>query len=214
MSTTIFKIISGRNRTSERIKRGLIQVKFQRTEILDCYLLQTEYLTDSRGYFRELYRRDVFEEMGVSLSFVQENESYSSKRLTLRGLHLQQKPHDQWKLVRVSKGSVLDVVVDVRPESETYLKSVQLELNENSGNQILVPKGCLHGFLTLETNTVVTYAVSEVYVPESEVSVRFDDPFLAINWGYEHDQLVLSEKDRNAPDFQFSLPEFIKKDKK
>jgi dTDP-4-dehydrorhamnose 3,5-epimerase len=154
---------------------------------------------DDRGFFSETYHAERMAEAGIALQFVQDNHSFSAAKGVLRGLHFQLPPRAQDKLVRVVRGSMLDVVVDIRRSSPTFGKWVSLEISAAKWNQILIPKGYAHGFVTLEENTEITYKVTDYYSPEHDRSLRFDDPTLAIDWPFEAAALQLSDKDRSAP---------------
>ncbi|MGH6861922.1 MAG: dTDP-4-dehydrorhamnose 3,5-epimerase [Phyllobacterium sp.] len=154
---------------------------------------------DDRGFFSETYNSESFAQAGIALQFVQDNHSLSAAKGVLRGLHYQLPPHAQDKLVRVVSGSILDVVVDIRKSSPTFRQWVSLEVSAKKWNQILVPKGFAHGFLTLEDNTEVVYKVTDYYSPEHDRSLRFDDPTIAVVWPLDASAIQLSDKDRNAP---------------
>ncbi|MGO4448761.1 dTDP-4-dehydrorhamnose 3,5-epimerase [Phyllobacterium sp. TAF24] len=154
---------------------------------------------DDRGFFSETYNADSFAAAGIKLQFVQDNHSFSAAKGVLRGLHYQLPPRAQDKLVRVVKGSILDVVVDIRRDSPTFRKWVSLEVSAAKWNQILVPKGFAHGFVTLEENTEVIYKVTDYYSPQHDRGIRFDDPSIGIEWPLDASMLQLSDKDRKAP---------------
>ncbi|QND52047.1 dTDP-4-dehydrorhamnose 3,5-epimerase [Phyllobacterium sp. 628] len=154
---------------------------------------------DDRGFFSETYNAARFTEAGLNLTFVQDNHSLSAAKGVLRGLHYQLSPRAQDKLVRVVRGSIVDVAVDIRKGSPTFGQWLALELSAHKWNQILVPKGFAHGFMTLEENTEVVYKVTDYYSPEHDRSIRFDDPQIGIEWPIAADQIQLSEKDRAAP---------------
>jgi dTDP-4-dehydrorhamnose 3,5-epimerase len=154
---------------------------------------------DDRGFFSETYNAQAFAEAGIDLQFVQDNHSLSTARGVLRGLHYQLPPRAQDKLVRVVKGSILDVVVDICRSSPTFRTWVSLEVSAAKWNQILVPKGFAHGFITLEENTEVIYKVTDYYSPEHDRNIRFDDPSIGIEWPFEASVIQLSDKDRKAP---------------
>lgn len=156
---------------------------------------------DDRGFFSETWNSLTFEQAGLVLQFVQENHSYSAARGVLRGLHYQLPPYAQDKLVRVARGSIFDVAVDVRSESPTFGEWCALRVSAAEWNQMLVPKGFAHGFLTLEPDTEVIYKVTAPYSPSHERSIRFDDKDIGIAWPIDLSLLQLSEKDRNAPSF-------------
>jgi len=132
---------------------------------------------------------------------MQANIGYSKKKYTLRGLHYQIAPHREAKLVRCTKGSLLDVVVDIRPDSPTYKEWIGVELSESNHTMFYVPEGCAHGYQTLEDDTEVFYMVSAFYAPEHERGIRWDDPAFGIQWR-EMDDIIISDKDRQWPDFQ------------
>jgi dTDP-4-dehydrorhamnose 3,5-epimerase len=154
---------------------------------------------DDRGYFSETFSRDTFAEAGIGLEFVQDNHSLSRAKGVLRGLHYQLPPRAQDKLVRVVRGAILDVAVDIRRGSPTFGRWVSLEVSAEKWNQILVPKGFAHGFLTLEPDTEVIYKVTDVYAPDRDRSIRFDDPDIGIEWPMARERLRLSQKDSGAP---------------
>lgn len=154
---------------------------------------------DNRGFFSETYNADVLAAAGIDLVFMQDNHSLSRVAGVLRGLHYQLPPFAQDKLVRVLRGAVLDVAVDIRKSSPTFGKWISLELSAEKWNQILVPAGFAHGFVTLEPDTEVVYKVTRPYSREHERSIRFDDPSIGIDWGIAPTPIILSDKDRDAP---------------
>ncbi|MCA0056082.1 MULTISPECIES: dTDP-4-dehydrorhamnose 3,5-epimerase [unclassified Mesorhizobium] len=154
---------------------------------------------DARGYFTETWNAARFAEAGLELAFVQDNHSYSAAAGVVRGLHYQLPPRAQDKLLRVVRGSVLDVAVDIRRSSPTFGKWVALEVSAEKGNQILVPKGFAHGFMTLVPHTEVLYKVTDTYSPEHDRSIRFDDPAIGIEWPPPAGGFQLSDKDLKAP---------------
>lgn len=156
---------------------------------------------DARGFFSETYNAERFMAAGISLTFVQDNHSFSAAKGVLRGLHYQLPPRAQDKLVRVVRGAILDVAVDIRRSSSTFGKWVSLVVSADEWNQILVPKGFAHGFVTLEENTEVVYKVTDYYSPEHDRSIRFDDPDIGIKWPFSSSDVQLSDKDRNARAF-------------
>lgn len=158
-----------------------------------------EKFGDHRGFFSETYNKKSFAADGVDLNFVQDNHSFSAAKGVLRGLHFQTPPFAQDKLVRVTRGAVFDVIVDIRKGSPTFAKWVGVEVSAEKWNQVLVPKGFAHGFLTLEPNTEFLYKVTNYYSKECDRSVRFDDPILGINWPLDPDNVILSDKDKAAP---------------
>ncbi|MBA8853617.1 dTDP-4-dehydrorhamnose 3,5-epimerase [Brucella sp. ZJ1_1] len=154
---------------------------------------------DDRGFFSETYNAKSFAEAGIDLTFVQDNHSYSAARGVVRGLHYQLPPFAQDKLVRVTRGAILDVAVDIRKGSPTFGKWVALEVSAEKWNQILVPKGFAHGFMTLVEHTEVIYKVTNYYSPEHDRSIRFDDPAIGIDWPISASGVQLSDKDQKAP---------------
>jgi dTDP-4-dehydrorhamnose 3,5-epimerase len=175
---------------------------YEPLDIRGLYLLAPRRFADERGTFCETFRAGWFEEIERDLIFIQDNESYSAAAGTVRGLHLQLPPFAQAKLVRVVRGRILDVAVDVRSDSPTFGRWIAVDLDGEEGRQLFIPKGFLHGFVTRTANTVVQYKVSANYDAASERSVRFDDPDLAIEWGIDPADAILSHKDRAAPSFR------------
>lgn len=156
-------------------------------------------ITDPRGYFVETFNRTRFAAIGLNREFVQDNHSLSTMRGTLRGLHYQLEPHAQDKLVRVVRGVIFDVAVDVRRSSPFFGKWVALEVSAERGNQLFVPRGFAHGFVTLVPDTEVIYKVTDLYAPRCDRSIRFDDPEIAIDWPLAATVMQLSDKDAAAP---------------
>ena len=154
---------------------------------------------DVRGFFMETYNAERFSQAGIDLVFVQDNHSYSAAAGVLRGLHYQLAPRAQDKLLRVIRGSVLDIAVDIRRGSKTFGKWIAHEISAEKGNQILVPKGFAHGFVTLVPDTEVLYKVTDTYSPEHDRSIRFDDPAIGIEWPSVAGGFQLSDKDLKAP---------------
>jgi len=156
-------------------------------------------LEDHRGFFSETYHARDLAAAGINLNFVQDNHSHSARKGVLRGLHYQLAPKAQDKLVRVVKGAILDVAVDIRRHSRTFGNWVALEISAEKWNQILVPKGFAHGFITLVDDTEVVYKVSDHYSPEHDRTIRFDDPAIGVKWPLAASEILLSDKDRGAP---------------
>ncbi|MAW81625.1 MAG: dTDP-4-dehydrorhamnose 3,5-epimerase [Parvularcula sp.] len=167
-------------------------------DIPEVKIITPRRFSDDRGFFSESYNARAFKAAGVEVDFVQDNHSYSARKGTVRGLHFQAPPHAQSKLVRVLRGSIIDVAVDARKASPTFGKWVKAELSAENGKQIFVPKGFLHGFLTLEPDTEVAYKVDAFYDGASDGSVKWNDPDLAIDWGVDDDEASLSDKDAKA----------------
>ncbi len=182
-------------------------MKVETFQIEGPLLIHAEAFADGRGSFRETWNRRGFLDHGIDLDFVQDNLSCSRLPGTVRGLHFQAPPHAQAKLVRVSRGRILDVAVDFRRGSPSFGKWIGVELSAADGCQLLVPAGFLHGFVTREPDTEVVYKCSAYYAPASEGSVRFDDPDIDIDWDISPAQAILSEKDAGAPTLrQLSSP--------
>lgn len=172
------------------------------TAIPELKVLRPVYHGDERGYFAEVFNRRRFADVDLPHDFVQDNQSRSAARGTLRGLHFQTPPFAQTKLVRVLAGAVLDVAVDLRRESPTRGRHVMVEISAANRLQMLVPKGFAHGFLTLMPDTEVLYKVDAYYAPDHDCGVRFDDPDLAIPWPADPQVAVISDKDRHWPAFR------------
>ena len=179
-------------------------MKFTKLKIPDLVVCVPKILLDDRGYFMESFRHDELEKfLGYSVSFCQENETSSSYGV-IRGLHFQQAPHGQAKLVRVTKGKVLDVVVDIRKNSKTFGEYVSIELSAENKKQLFIPVGFAHGFIVLSDVAVLNYKVDNYYNYDSERGIAFNDRFLNIDWKLSDDKIVLSNKDKNQPLFKDS----------
>lgn len=169
---------------------------FTKTEIEGVYIIDTEVFYDKRGYFMETYNYEDFKAAGLGMVFVQDNQS-SSKKGVLRGLHFQ-KTHPQGKLVRVIKGEVFDVAVDIRKNSKTFAKWIGVVLSEENKKQLYIPEGFAHGFLVLSHKAEFCYKCTDFYHPEDEGGIAWDDPEIAIDWPIKRiKDLILSNKDRN-----------------
>lgn len=177
-------------------------MKIIKTEIKEVLIIEPEVFGDHRGWFTETYSKEKFKELGIGIDFIQDNHSFSAGKGTLRGLHFQLAPRAQTKLVRCTKGEILDVAVDIRKGSPTYKKWVAVKLSEENKKQLLIPKGFAHGFITLTDNVETQYKVDEYYSQKDDRSIRFDDPEIEIEW--ELETPILSDKDLNAPFLQFS----------
>ncbi|MFZ4398972.1 MAG: dTDP-4-dehydrorhamnose 3,5-epimerase [Bacteroidales bacterium] len=175
------------------------------TPIADLLIIQPLVFRDDRGYFFESYSRQRFMDAGLDLNFVQDNESKSQKDV-LRGLHFQNPPYAQGKLVRVIKGSVIDVVVDIRKHSLTYGMHFKLELSESNKTMLWIPPGFAHGFATLEDDTIFSYKCTNIYNKASEGSLLWNDTDLNIDWNIENP--ILSDKDKVSPIFANFVSEF------
>lgn len=176
-------------------------MEFIKTSIDGLIVIEPKIWKDSRGHFFETYNEEIFKKNGINEHFVQDNQSLSS-RGSLRGLHAQGGQNAQGKLVRVIKGSVLDVAVDIRTNSATFGESFQLELSESNAKILWIPVGFLHGFVSLEDDTIFTYKVTGKYDKDAEYGVRYDDPTFNIKWPLAKDELIVSEKDLQLPLFQ------------
>lgn len=186
-------------------------MQVRRLAILDVLEIVPQKFGDDRGFFSETYSAQKFRDAGIALDWVQDNHSLSRAKGVLRGLHYQAPPAAQDKLVRVIRGKIFDVAVDIRHGSPTFGKWVSLIVSADDWNQILVPKGFAHGFVTLVPDTEVIYKVSTPYAPEHDRNIRWDDPDIGIDWPLEGASPVLSPKDAKAPalsgldtGFQFS----------
>ena len=178
-----------------------ILMKFRKLEIPDIILCEPSVHFDERGYFSEIFKQDELESfLGRSINFCQENETKSSYGV-LRGLHYQLNPNAQTKLVRVTQGVVIDVVVDLRKDSATFGKHISIELSAENKKQLFIPAGFAHGFVVLENDTKVIYKVDNYYNIKSERGIAFNDPELGINWKLNPNELKLSKKDSNLPFF-------------
>lgn len=165
------------------------------TEIKGVFVFEPKVFRDARGYFFESWKQDEFDShVGSHVSFVQDNESKSSYGV-LRGLHYQKGEYSQAKLVRVIRGKVLDVAVDLRRSSDTFGKYVAVELSEDNKRQLFIPRGFAHGFLVLSEEAVFAYKVDNVYAPQEEASIRWDDPTVGIEWPIDAKDVLTSEKD-------------------
>jgi dTDP-4-dehydrorhamnose 3,5-epimerase len=169
------------------------------TRLSDVLEIRPQRLSDERGFFSEVWNAQAWSDAGLQLDFVQDNHSLSCERGVLRGLHYQLPPCAQDKLIRVSRGSIFDVAVDIRKSSPTFGKWVSIVLSAAEWNQLLVPAGFAHGFLTIEADTEVQYKVTSPYSPEHDRAIRWDDPEIGIDWPVNAAQLTLSSKDRSAP---------------
>lgn len=175
-------------------------MEYIKTEIDGVYIIEPKVFKDARGYFFEAFKQDEFEKNVGNVNFVQDNESKSSYGV-LRGLHYQKGEFSQAKLVRVIKGKVVDVAVDIRKSSPTFGKHVMVELSEDNKRQLFIPRGMAHGFLVLSQEAVFTYKVDNVYAPQSEASIKFDDATLNIQWPIDKKDVLTSEKDLNGKAF-------------
>jgi dTDP-4-dehydrorhamnose 3,5-epimerase len=173
-------------------------MNFVETKILDVIIIEPTVFGDERGYFLESYNQNKFEDVVGKISFVQDNESKSSKGV-LRGLHFQKSPFEQAKLVRCIEGEVLDVAVDIRKNSKTYGHHVAVLLSGENKRQLFVPRGFAHGFLVLSESATFAYKVDNTYAPEFDAGIRWNDKELNIQWGMEDREVMISTKDAELP---------------
>jgi dTDP-4-dehydrorhamnose 3,5-epimerase len=176
-------------------------MEFKEVFIKGAFLLKPKVFGDSRGYFFESFNKKEFEENIGVVNFVQDNESKSSAGV-LRGLHFQKGEYAQAKLVRVIKGAVLDVIVDIRPDSPTLGKHFSVELTEENKLQLFLPRGMAHGFVVLKNDTIFAYKIDNIYSPENESGIIYNDSDLSIDWQLPESSLVLSDKDKKLPLFK------------
>ena len=173
-------------------------MEFKKTDIEGVYVIEPRVFNDARGYFFEAWKKAEFESNIGHVDFIQDNESKSGYGV-LRGLHYQKGEFSQAKLVRVIQGKVLDVAVDIRKSSPTFGKYVMVELNDENKRQFFIPRGFAHGFLVLSPEAVFTYKVDNVYAPQAEAGIRWDDPELAIQWPIDPKEVLTSDKDLHQP---------------
>lgn len=177
---------------------------FTPTTLKDCFIIEPNVINDERGYFMESFNEAKFEAgTGIKAHFVQDNQSYSTRGV-LRGLHYQAGQYAQAKLVRVLEGAVLDVAVDIRPESETYGEHVAVMLSAENKKQLYIPRGFAHGFLVLSPTATFFYKCDNLYNKESEGGIIYNDPAIGIDWGMATDDLIISEKDTALPTLKYS----------
>jgi dTDP-4-dehydrorhamnose 3,5-epimerase len=174
-------------------------VIFRETELKNAYIIELEKREDERGFFARTWCKNEFESHKLNPVVVQSNVSFNKKKGTLRGMHYQSAPYEEAKLIRCTRGSLYDVIIDLRPDSPTYMKWLGVELTEDNYTMLYVPEGFAHGFQTLVDNTEAVYQVSQVYSPGYEGGVRYDDPSFAIKWPLKVE--VISEKDKSWPDY-------------
>ena len=171
---------------------------YKETEIEGVFIIEPRVFNDARGYFFEAWKQEEFDARIGAVRFIQDNESKSSRGV-LRGLHYQKGEFSQAKLVRVIRGAVLDVAVDIRRSSPTFGRHVMVELSEDNKRQLFIPRGLAHGFLVLSDEAVFTYKVDNVYAPQAEAGIRWDDPELGIPWPIGKAEVLTSEKDLRQP---------------
>lgn len=183
-------------------------MEFIEQAIKGVWVIEPKRFGDKRGYFSEVFKQAEFELHVGHVDFVQDNESFSTKGV-LRGLHLQRGEWSQAKLVRVSQGTVLDVAVDLRHASPTWGKHIAVELSAESGRQLFIPRGFAHGFVVLSEQAQFQYKVDNLYAPQSEATLRFDEPALGIDWIIPRAEMLLSEKDLRGHSLDEMTPDFL-----
>lgn len=181
------------------------------TRLPGVYIIEPQVFGDHRGYFMETYNQQAFHDIGIDTVFIQDNQSFNARKGTLRGIHFQNDPCAQAKLVRVLRGAVMDVAVDLRRGSPTYRQWVSVELSAENKRMLFIPRGFGHGFITLTDDAEFCYKVDQLYSPAHDRSIRFDDPAIGIQWG-DVDASLLSRKDTESPlladsDCNFVYPE-------
>ena len=178
------------------------------TKLDGVYIVVPDVFGDHRGYFMETYNKAAFKKLGIINDFVQDNQSYTAKKGTLRGIHFQNAPMAQAKVVRVTRGAVMDVAIDLRKGSPTYKQWVAVELSAENRRMLVIPRGFGHGFRTLTDDVEFCYKVDNLYSKECDRGIRFDDPSIGVDWGEVYDEL-LSAKDMNAPLLENSDCNFV-----
>ncbi|NNK88551.1 MAG: dTDP-4-dehydrorhamnose 3,5-epimerase [Flavobacteriaceae bacterium] len=177
-------------------------MKLESTSLKDCFLITPVLFKDNRGHFFESFNKNEFrDKTGIDINFVQDNQSMSSKGV-LRGLHFQKGQYAQAKLIRVAKGKILDVCVDIRPDSETFMKWIAIVLDDVEHKQLFIPRGFAHGFLALEDQTIVNYKCDNFYNKDFESGIIYNDKTLNIDWNLSGETPVLSQKDLSLPVFE------------
>ena len=178
-------------------------MKFVETPLKGAYIIEIDKIGDERGFFGRSFCRNEMLDAGLNPNIVQINTSYSKYKGTLRGLHFQIRPHQESKMIRCTKGAIFDVIVDIRPESPTFLKWFGTDLNANNHKALYSPEGFAQGFITLDDNTEITYFTSEFYAPGKDRGVRYNDPQIGIQLPIQ--PTTLSEKDSSWPDFSIDI---------
>jgi len=175
-------------------------MKFIETELKEAYIIELEEHVDERGFFARTFCVNEFDEEGIDFNPVQRNRSYNESKHTLRGMHYQESPYEEAKLVSCVRGAMYDVIIDIREDSTTVDKWIGVELTASNRKMLYVPKGFAHGFLTLEDDTEVSYLMSDFYKPGVGRGIKWDDPYFNIKWPAE--VLAISDKDRNWPTYK------------
>lgn len=182
-------------------------MNFIETKLPGVYIVEPKVFGDHRGFFMESWSQKAFEDAGLHYNFVQDNHSSSTVKGTLRGIHFQRGEKAQAKLVRCARGAVLDVAVDLRPSSPTYKQWVAVELSEENKRQLLIPRGFGHGFVTLTDHVEFLYKADNLYAPEADGGIRWNDPELGVDWGVA--EPILSDKDAKAPFLKDAVTDFV-----
>ena len=177
-------------------------MKIVKTDLNDCYILEIEKILDHRGFFARIWDKDMFKKNHLNENLVQSSISFNEKKYTLRGMHYQSNPFEEVKMVRCTRGKIFDVIIDLRTDSDTFKKWINIELSEKNHKMAYIPKGMAHGFQTLEDNTEVVYQMSQYYNPEYSKGIRWNDPKFSIDW--PNRSPILSEKDSKYIDFKES----------
>lgn len=183
-------------------------MNFIEQEIKGVWIIEPKRFGDQRGYFSEVFKQNEFDAHVGHVDFVQDNESFSTRGV-VRGLHFQRGECSQAKLVRVSQGKILDVIVDLRHDSPTRGRHIAVELSADTGRQMFIPRGFAHGFAVLSDVAQFQYKVDNLYAPQSEATLRFDDPALGIDWRIKREDMTLSEKDLKGLPLEAMSPEFL-----
>lgn len=177
-------------------------MKFIETKLKGVFVIELEKFEDDRGFFARTFCKKEFEEHGLDLSLAQISIAFNKKKGTIRGMHYMLPPNEEIKLVRCSRGSVYDVVLDLRRDSKTFKEWINMEIGDKNNKMIYLPKGCAHGYQSLTDNTEVIYHMSEIFNAKSYSGVRYNDPAFKIKWPIA-DNVIISEKDKSHPDFKF-----------
>tara|TARA_B100001287_G_scaffold272206_1_gene273575 strand:+ start:1655 stop:2251 length:597 start_codon:yes stop_codon:yes gene_type:complete len=186
---------------TEKFLNKIYKMKIINSPLQDCYLIKEKVIKDKRGYFLETFNYDLFKEKIDLDYFIQENESYSQKKV-IRGMHYQNEPYSQHKLIRVLSGKIWDIVIDLRPNSPSYLNSYGVELSQENGKQLYVPAGFAHGFAVTSDFARVIYKVNKPYMPNFETGFSPFDPQFSLKWPFSKQESILSNKDLNWPSFK------------
>lgn len=174
---------------------------FTETHLKDAYIIDLKKIEDNRGFFARAYCQKEFADHGIELNWVQANLANSKKRGTLRGLHFQKAPYSEAKLMRCIRGAIYDVIVDLRPDSSSYMQWLGVELTAENRRALFIPEGFAHGYLALEDDSDTFYPTSQFYTPGAEAGLRWNDPAFGIEWPFT-DDLIITEKDQSWPDYE------------